>query len=417
MAAKTLQDWLRWQESLHPRAIDLGLDRVASVRDALGLREPAFQIVTVGGTNGKGSCVAWLTAFLAAAGVRVGTFTSPHLIRYNERIVVDGREADDAALCAAFAAVDRARGTTSLTYFEFSTLAALYHFREADVGIAVLEVGMGGRLDATNAVDADVAVVVSVGIDHVEWLGADREAIGFEKAGIYRAGRPAVCAEADPPASLLAHIAAIGAQPVLTGVHYHHAVRADGRWDFTGVNRAYTNLRTPCLAGTVQYANAAAALAALDALPGFDPPDSAWLESGLGDARLRARYERIAAAPEVIVDVTHNPAGARILAAQLAADQRGGRTFAVCGMLADKAITETLGELDAVIDRWLFAPLPGPRGADGATLLAHARAAGLRGATLECAGVVEALAQARSLAEPTDRIIVFGSFLTAAAVL
>lgn len=417
MAAKTLQDWLRWQESLHPRAIDLGLERVASVRDALGLREPDFQIVTVGGTNGKGSCVAWLTAFLAATGARVGTFTSPHLTRYNERIVVDGREADDAALCAAFEAVDRARGTTSLTYFEFSTLAALYHFREAGVGIAVLEVGMGGRLDATNAVDADVAVVTSVGIDHVEWLGADREAIGFEKAGIYRAGRPAVCAEADPPASLLAHIAAIGAQPVLAGVHYHHAVHADGRWDFTGVSRAYTDLRAPCLAGTVQYANAAAALAALDALPGFDPPDSAWLEGGLGGARLRARYERIAAEPEVIVDVTHNPAGARVLAAQLAADQRGGRTFAVCGMLADKAITETLGELDAVIDQWLFAPLPGPRGADGATLLAHASTAGLRGATRQCAGVAEALAHARSLAEPTDRIIVFGSFLTAAAVL
>ncbi len=417
MAAKTLEGWLRWQETLHPRTIDLGLDRVAAVRDALGLRNPPFQLVTVGGTNGKGSCVAWVTAFLAAAGHRVGTFTSPHLIRYNERIVVDGREVDDGALCTAFEAVDHARGATSLTYFEFSALAALHYFREVGIDIAVLEVGMGGRLDATNTVDADVAVVTSIGVDHVEWLGADREAIGFEKAGIYRAGRPAVCADAEPPASVLRHMTAIGAQPVIAGAHYRHEVHAGGRWDFTGVNHAYADLRAPCLPGAVQYDNAAAALAALDVLPGFAPPDPVWVERGLGSARLRARYERIAAEPEVIVDVTHNPAGARVLAAQLATDVHGGRTFAVCGMLADKAVAETLVALDAVVDQWLFAPLPGPRGADAATMRAHARAAGLRGATLECAGVAEALAHARSLAGPADRIVVFGSFLTAAAVL
>ena len=414
---RSLADWLSWQETLHPRSIDLGLERVTEVLRALDLATPPFKVITVGGTNGKGSCVAWLTAFLAAAGERVGTFTSPHLARYNERIAVDGADADDAALCAAFEAIDRARGATSLTYFEFSALAALHVFRDARCGFAVLEVGLGGRLDATNAVDADVAVVVSVGIDHTDWLGPDREAIGFEKAGIYRAGRPAVCADPAPPASLVAHAAAIGAQPVQVGRDYRYAVHADGRWDYDGVRAVYRDLPAPCLPGAVQYGNAAAALAALDALPGRAPPSHATVVAGLGRARLRARFERIAARPDVIVDVTHNPDGARVLAAQLSADRPTGRTYAVCGMLADKAIAATLAELDRVVDEWLLAPLQGPRGARAEELAARAAEAGVTGRVTMCDSVASALARARALASPQDRIIVFGSFLTAAAAL
>ena len=242
---RSLADWLNWQETLHPRSIDLGLERVTGVLRALDLAEPPFKVITVGGTNGKGSCVAWLTAFLAAAGERVGTFTSPHLTRYNERIAVDGVDVDDAGLCAAFEAIDRARGATSLTYFEFSALAALLVFRDRGCAVAVLEVGLGGRLDATNAVDADVAVVVSVGVDHTDWLGPDRESIGFEKAGIYRAGRPAVCADPTPPASLVAHVAAIGARAVQVGRDYTFAVHAAGRWDYHGVRAAYRGLPAP----------------------------------------------------------------------------------------------------------------------------------------------------------------------------
>ena len=374
-------------------------------------------MITVGGTNGKGSCVAWLTAFLAAADERVGTFTSPHLTRYNERIAVDGVDVDDAGLCAAFEAIDRARGATSLTYFEFSALAALLVFRDRGCAVAVLEVGLGGRLDATNAVDADVAVVVSVGVDHTDWLGPDRESIGFEKAGIYRAGRPAVCADPTPPASLVAHVAAIGARAVQVGRDYTFAVHADGRWDYHGVRAAYRGLPAPCLPGAVQYGNAAAALAALEALPGRGPPAHATVAAGLGRARLHARYERVGERPDVIVDVTHNPDGARVLAAQLAADRPAGRTYAVCGMLADKAIAATLGELDRVVDEWLLAPLPGPRGARAEELAARAAEARLAGRVTTCDSVAAALARARALAAPQDRIVVFGSFLTAAAAL
>ena len=410
----TLDDWLSWQETLHPRSVDLGLERVTAVLHALDLRDPPYRVITVGGTNGKGSCVAWLTAYLAAAGERVGTFTSPHLVRYNERIAVDGVDVDDATLCAAFAAVDHARGETSLTYFEFSALAALQVFRDAGCTFAVLEVGLGGRLDATNAIDADVAVVVSVGVDHTDWLGPDRESIGFEKAGIFRAGRPAVCADPAPPASLVAHAAAIGARLIQVGRDYRYTVHADGRWDYDGV---YRGLPAPCLPGAVQYGNAAAALAALVALPGRARPTQAAVVAGLARARLRARYERIDTRPEIIIDVTHNPDGARVLAAELAADRPAGRTIAVCGMLADKAITDTLAELDRVVDEWLFAPLPGPRGTRAETLAARAAEAGVAGRVTTCDSVATALSRARALARPQDRIVVFGSFLTVAAVL
>ncbi|MCA1799257.1 MAG: bifunctional tetrahydrofolate synthase/dihydrofolate synthase [Xanthomonadaceae bacterium] len=413
----TLTEWLAWQERLHPQAIDLGLERVAVVRDALGLAQPPYRVITVGGTNGKGSCAAWLTALLRAAGHRVGTFTSPHLIEYNERIVVDGVDAGDAELCEAFEAVDRARGDESLTYFEFGALAALHHFRESGCTVVVLEVGMGGRLDATNTLDADAAVVVSVGIDHTEWLGDDREAIGYEKAGIFRSGRPAVCGDPNPPRSLLDHVERIGAHLVLTGRHYGHTVHGDGSWDFRGLNTEYTDLPQPNLPGFMQYGNAATALAALDAVPDLFPPDRDAVARGLVSARLRGRFERLSDTPRIVLDVAHNPDGARMLARQLAAEPVSGRRLAVCAMFADKQVEATLAALDAEVDHWLLAGLEGPRAATGAELAARAGRAGLHGSIEACIDVPTALARARALAAPDDRIVVFGSFLTVAAAM
>lgn len=417
MRFETLEQWLAWQEQLHPRAIDLGLERVVAVRDMLGLATPPYAVITVGGTNGKGSCAAWLTALLRTSGHRVGTYTSPHLIAYNERVAVDGDDADDQALCEAFAAVDRARAGRSLTYFEFGTLAALHHFRVRDCTVVVLEVGMGGRLDATNVLDADASVVVSVGIDHTEWLGKDRDAIGFEKAGIYRTGRPAICADPNPPRSLIAHAERIGAHLVVAGRHYGHTVHADGSWDFRGLNSEYRTLPPPVLPGLMQYGNAAAALAALDALPALFPPDHATVVRALGAARLRGRFQRVLESPRVVLDVAHNPDAARMLARQLAADPVSGRRLAVCAMLADKDIESALSALDAEVDHWVFAGLDGPRGAPAFELAARAAAAGVHGSVETCNDVPAALARARQLAAADDRIIVFGSFLTVAAAL
>lgn len=417
MRFNTLNEWLAWQERLHPQAIDLGLERVAAVRDALGLAKPPYRVLTVGGTNGKGSCAAWLTALLRAAGHRVGSFTSPHLVAYNERIAVAGVDADDAELCAAFDAVDQARGDESLTYFEFGALAALHHFRVSGCAVVVLEVGMGGRLDATNTLDADAAIVVSVGIDHTEWLGNDREAIGYEKAGIYRSGRPAVCGDPHPPRSLLDHAERIGAHLVLTGRHYGHTVHSDGSWDFRGLHTEYTGLPRPNLPGFIQYGNAATALAALDAVPHLFPPDRDAVTRGLASARLRGRFERLSDAPRIVLDVAHNPDGARMLARQLAAEPVSGRRLAVCAMLADKQVEATLAVLDAEVDHWLLAGLEGPRGTTGTELAARAGRAGLHGSIEACTDVPAALARARALAGPDDRIVVFGSFLTVAAAM
>lgn len=276
---------------------------------------------------------------------------------------------------------------------------------------------MGGRLDATNAFDADAALVVSVGLDHIEWLGADREAIGFEKAGIFRPGRPAVVADPAPPASVLGRIAEIGARPVRVGDEYRYAVRADGRWDFLGVAVSYDSLPVPSLAGEFQYGNAAAALATVESLPGLAPPAHDAVAAALSTVRLRARLETVARSPLTIVDVAHNPDGARVLAAALAGAPVDGPTVAVCGMLADKAIAATLAELDGVVSHWAFATLAGPRGTRADALAAHARDAGVRGGASEHASVADALADARVRAGEDGRVIVFGSFLTAAAAL
>lgn len=410
-----LDGWLARLERLHPAAIELGLERVRRVRDAMGLA-PAFPLVVVGGTNGKGSTCAYLEAILGAAGYRTGVYTSPHLLRYNERVRIAGVESADADLVRAFERVDAARGDTSLTYFEFGTLGAMAQFVEAGVDVAILEVGLGGRLDAVNVFDADAAVVTSVDLDHMDYLGDTREKIGFEKAGIYRARRPAICADPAPPASLVEHARRIGADLRCLGSDFA-AQRADDHWAFRGREASWADLPLPAMAGSFQLRNAAGALALLDALRGRLPVDAQAVRQGLARARVAGRFQRIAAAPEVIVDVAHNPEAARALAEALRERPVPGRTLAVVGMLADKDAAGVIAALSGAIDAWWASTPDSPR-----ALAAAALAATLRdyagGAPVQVQpDVKSALAEARGAAREGDRILVFGSFYTVAAVL
>jgi dihydrofolate synthase/folylpolyglutamate synthase len=385
------------------------------VADALGL-QPGFPIITVGGTNGKGSTCAYLEAILGAAGYKTGLYTSPHLLRYNERVRIAGRETDDAQIVAAFEAIERARGDTSLTYFEFGTLGAMLQFVDAQVDVAILEVGLGGRLDAVNVFDADAAIVTSVDLDHMDYLGDTRDQIGFEKAGIFRAGRPAICAEPYPPQGLLDQVKRLGASLLRAGQDFS-AEREGDQWTYRGVDVVWPALPLPVIAGSHQLRNAAGALAALEALDARLPVGVEAIRAGLRSARVPGRFQRLAHAPDVIADVAHNPEAARALAETLRAEPIAGRTLAVVGMLADKdadGVFEALGE---VVDAWWTCTPDSPR-ARGAEQLAHA----LRQHVAEVPVRVQpdvktALAEARGEARENDRILVFGSFYTVAAVL
>jgi dihydrofolate synthase/folylpolyglutamate synthase len=411
----SLADWLARLERLHPSAIELGLDRVRQVRDALGL-EPTFPLLVVGGTNGKGSTCAFLEAILSAAGYTTGLYTSPHLLRYNERVRIAGAEASDTELVAAFEKIDVARGDISLTYFEFGTLGAMLQFVDAGVDVAILEVGLGGRLDAVNVFDADVAIVTSVDLDHMDYLGDTREAIGFEKAGIYRTGRPALCADPNPPASLLAHARAIGAD--LRCVDRDFSAQASGdRWTFKSRAADWPGLPLPALAGAIQMRNAAGALAVLDAVRERLPVSEAAIRQGLAAARLPGRFQRIAQMPEVIVDVAHNPEAARALASTLRAQPAAGRTLAVVGMLADKDAASVFAALVGEIDAWWTCTPAATRARDAAALAAVLREQAGAAPVRVQPDVNTALAEARGAAREGDRILVFGSFYTVAAVL
>ncbi len=412
-APDSLAAWLRLLESRQGQAIMLGLERVALLRDRLDLHF-ACPIITVGGTNGKGSTCAYLESALAAAGYRVGCYTSPHLLRYNERVRVDGAEATDAELCAAFAAVEAARGDTPLTYFEQGTLAALWLFQRAGVEAMVLEVGLGGRLDAVNAWEADCAVVTSVDLDHQQFLGDTREAIGFEKAGIYRAGRPAICGDPAPPLSLKRHAEALGARWLCLNEAIQVRVD-DAGWICRVEHRAYPALPRPALPGRHQYANAACAVAALDSLRARLPVAVNALRQGLAGARPPGRFHIVGRQPLRILDVAHNPHAARALADNLADLPSGGRVLAVFAMLADKDVEGVIAPLLGRFDHWHVAGLAGPRGLAGTDLLARLLAMGAD-ASLH-ADVARAWHQACRQAEPADTILAFGSFHTVAEVL
>jgi dihydrofolate synthase/folylpolyglutamate synthase len=432
---RTLTEWLTLQESVHPQTIDMGLERVSRVAQTLALAVPAFPVITVAGTNGKGSVVAHLEALLGSLGALTGLFTSPHLVRYNERIRVGGREVSDQELIAAFERIEAARGATTLTFFEYNTLAALEIFTRRQVEVAVLEVGLGGRLDATNLVDAEVAVLVSVGFDHRDWLGDTFEQIGAEKAGIFRPGRPAVLGTPQMPPNVYEVIARIGAPAVIAERDFHWQI-GDRGWDYQGPGLALRSLPPSALAGSIQYRNAATAIASVEALRArahlsstvgrlesrLGPLDERAVSQALGRVRLAGRFQVIPGEVEWILDIAHNEPAARVLAAQLrerplprVQGQAAGSTFAVIGVLADKdapAIAAALGE---VIDRWIVCALPGPRGTSAAQLAARLA---LPAASAQLApSVVAGCELGRGAAKPGDRVVVCGSVYTVGPAL
>ena len=415
MRFKTLPEWLAWQETLHPKLIDLGLHRVAHVLKALELDKPGYPILTIGGTNGKGSSVAFAESMLRAAGHKVGAYISPHILRYNERVRVDGVEASDQEFCAAFARIDAVRGDLEVTYFEFGTLAAIDIFAQRGVSVAVLEVGLGGRLDAVNALDPDAALVASIGLDHQEWLGDTRESIGREKAGIFRSGRPAVCGDRQPPASLLDYATSIGAELQVLGRDFEHS-RQGETWSWRGPQGRFESLPAPALPGNIQYDNAATVIAALQASPRLRVPEAA-IRQGLTAARIEARFQRVAGPVETVFDVSHNPAAAAVLADNLRSFPVTGRTFGIMGMFRDKAVEEVATALAPCLDRWYLAGLEGPRGQDAAALAGRVRRRVAQAELREFPTVAAAYAAASADARPGDRLVVFGSFQTVAALL
>ena len=427
--ARSLDEWLALQEAAHPKSIDLGLTRVAAVARRLGLERPSSPVITVGGTNGKGSTVAHLEALLLAAGRSVGLFTSPHFLRYNERIRIEGAEADDASLIEAFECIEAARGDTTLTFFEYNTLAALYLFAQRRVEFALLEVGLGGRLDATNFIDADVSVLCSVGFDHRDWLGDTLEEIGAEKAGIFRPARPAVLGTADMPASVYSVIERLGARPIIAEKDFtwqEPAAHGKERWSYRGLRLHLADLPPSALAGSIQYRNASTALAALEALAdsssraamaeavlaALDGPTTA---AALRKVRLAGRFQIVPGPIEWILDIAHNPPAAQVLASQLKERPCQGSTLAVVGILGDKDAPAIAAALAPAVQRWFLCGLEGPRGI-AAQELARRLHAVARQPTL-ARSVLEACEAASAAARPGDRVVVCGSVHTVGPAL
>ena len=484
---KTLDDWLTLQESVHPKTIDMGLARVTAVARALGVDKPACPVITVGGTNGKGSTVVHMDALLRAAGASTGMFTSPHLIRYNERIRIDGVEVSDDEIVAAFERIENARGTTTLTFFEYNALAALVIFAERAVGVAILEVGLGGRLDAVNLVDADVAIVCSIGLDHRDWLGDTLDLIGAEKAGIFRPGRPAVLGTDDMPVSVFSVIDELQARPVVAGKDFTwrvEEVRTDGaptgagrpegaRWSYRGLRLSLQDLPPSALAGSIQYRNAATAIAAVEALQmsaaagaiveGRRPLmarsggplelNECTVGEALRSVRLAGRFQVVpgpvippreiephtvverqptnstlafpGAQVEWILDIAHNEPAAAIFARHVrerpmppmpqGSTDRKGRTLAVVGILGDKDAKAIASAVEPLVDHWILCALPGPRGVSADVL---SQRLSLATGEVTLAPSVEAGCEiARATAEAGDRVIVFGSVYTVGPAL
>jgi dihydrofolate synthase/folylpolyglutamate synthase len=475
---RTLSEWLTLQESVHPKTIDMGLARVTAVARALGVDKPAYPVITVGGTNGKGSTVVHLESLLRAGGAKTGMFTSPHFLRYNERIRVDGLEVRDEDLVAAFERIESARGSTTLTFFEFNTLAALVIFAERSVEVGVLEVGLGGRLDAVNLVDADVGVVCSIGFDHRDYLGDTLDLIGAEKAGIFRAGRPAVLGTDDMPASIYAAIRSVGARPVVAGKDFNWRVEdlgqaraadqaagpregsaagevpaAGARWSYQGLRLSLHGLPPSALAGSIQYRNASTALAAIESLEAnmaaiaATPGRRGWrklvlnertVAEALRNVRLAGRFQVVQVpcangTVEWILDIAHNEPAAAIFARHVRerpmpsvtvsapGESRAQnaaakpRTFAVVGILGDKDAKSIAAALEPLVDHWILCGLPGPRGTTAEHLAGRL---GLPGSRVTLATSVEAGCEvARTSASPGDRVLVFGSVYTVGPAL
>jgi dihydrofolate synthase / folylpolyglutamate synthase len=414
---QTLDDWLAHCERLHPKTIDMTLDRVAAVRERLGLRFDV-PVITVGGTNGKGSTCAMLESIALQAGYRVGLYIKPHLVHFEERCRINGSPVDAAGLLPHFEAVEAARQDSTLTYFEYTTLVIMRALSAAELDLVILEVGMGGRLDAVNAVDADCAIVTSIALDHTEFLGADREAIGREKAGILRTGRAAICSDPQPPQSLLDHALEIGADLRLSGRDFHFSGDRQ-QWTWKGRQRRYSGLAYPALRGANQLLNAAGVLAAFEALQDRLPISAQAVRAGLALVELPGRFQIVAGQPTLVLDVGHNPQAIAVLAQNL--DQMGfyPRTLAVFGAMRDKDLQGVLQPLLPLIDAWHVCSLPIHRAATADELAVRLRDL-LRGRDVPVhthADPQVALAAAVGAADPSDRIVVFGSFYTVGGVL
>ncbi|MCQ4264395.1 bifunctional tetrahydrofolate synthase/dihydrofolate synthase [Stutzerimonas stutzeri] len=418
MTGRSLADWLAYLEQLHPTAIDMGLERVQAVAARLGLTRPAPLVVTVTGTNGKGSTCAFIAALLVSQGFKVGSYSSPHLQRYNERVQLDGRQASDVELCEAFTAVETARGEVSLTYFEMGTLAAFWLFERSGLDAVVLEVGLGGRLDAVNIVDADLAVITNIGLDHADWLGDTRESVAYEKAGILRDGKPALCGDLDIPAPLLARADTLKAPLYLRGRDFDLALDPES-WHWRGVGPAGEQLELhglPLLSLPIE--NAALALQAY-ALLGL-PWDALRLAAALLQTRVVGRLDTrkiLWRGHEIslLLDVGHNPHAASYLAQRLAQQSITGRRLAVFGLLGDKDLGGVLDALRSCVADWAVAPLPTPRTQSAAQL---ASALLERGASVsQYASIEQALDAQCAKAESTDQVLVVGSFYCVAAAL
>ncbi|UCE32880.1 MAG: bifunctional tetrahydrofolate synthase/dihydrofolate synthase [Burkholderiales bacterium] len=414
-----MADWLAYAEHLHPRVIALGLERVRAVAERMQLALPC-PVITVAGTNGKGSTCALLEAILGAAGFRVGMYTSPHLVAFNERARVGGEPASDAELVPHFEAVERARGDIALTWFEFTTLAVLRLFQHARLNVAVLEVGLGGRLDAVNVIDADCAIVTCVALDHAEYLGTDRDTVGWEKAHVFRAGRPAICSDPVPPRRLIEHAEAIGADLWLFGRDFNY--QGDRlQWSYAGRGLRRNAMAYPALRGANQLLNAAGALAALQAMRERLPVPQQAVRSGLATVELPGRFQVLAGRPVVVLDVAHNPHAAAHLARNLDSMGFFPCTYGVFGAMGDKDLDAIVAALGERIDHWLVVDLPGARAARAETLAAAIERAacgtGPERSIEKHRSPREALAAARSRAGQDDRIVAFGSFLTVGDIL
>lgn len=420
MSRKTLHDWLNWREGLHHASIELGLNRIRRAAERLQLLSPAFPIITVAGTNGKGSTVSMLDAIFRAANLKTASYTSPQLLRYNERIQYQGQPVSDQAIIDAFSAIEAISGEVALTWFEVDTLAAMFVFHQLEVDVVILEVGLGGRLDATNLWDADVAIITSIGLDHVEWLGNDRESIGREKAGIMRAGCPVVCGDANPPVSIAEVASTLGANLLQVNEAFSFKVSEDGTWHWSCADAELSQLPAPALIGDFQKQNAASALMVIHLcnqsqgrLRDLCVSELA-IHTGLQQPKLAGRLHYLSKDPDVIADVAHNADAATQLAIYLKNQKKMGKTRAVFSILAGKDIESVILNLSTAIDEWHIAALTHERAMPLAAMesaFIPPRMCDQNRSVITYDTVDQALCAALELSKPQDRVVIFGSFL------
>jgi dihydrofolate synthase/folylpolyglutamate synthase len=416
MRFQTLADWLAWQETLHPKSIDLGLLRVKTVYSRLVSRAKPLFTVTVGGTNGKGSCVAMLDSILRQQGYRVGTYTSPHLLSYNERIRIDGQPVSDELICDAFERIERVRDETTLSFFEFGTLAALDIFAAAELDVQVLEVGLGGRLDAVNIIDADAALITSIDFDHQDWLGDTRAAIGLEKAGIFRSGRPAVIGDTDVPAAVIRYAEEYAVPVTCSGRDFGYEV-VDRGWNWYGRNTQLTTLPLPALQGDHQLINASAVLEVLQRIEGSLPVGEAAIRAGLRLVTLSGRFQYIPASVPVLLDVAHNPQAVRVLADYLRSRFGGTTIHAVFAVMRDKDIPGIIYNIKDLVEHWYLAPLKMSRAATADQLSTVLDGLGVTAVRSGFEDAASAFDAARQSAESDQLVLVFGSFFLVSEIL